>query len=85
MLSDLVADDRRLHPQYWLCRSDDHSRFAYARVSDFYRVSDGLLWAHLSHGWLVSARSGRRLARQTGSVFYDTTTNEPVYYYDVSY
>jgi hypothetical protein len=77
--------NRRLHPQYWLCRSDDNSLFAYARVTDCYRKSDGELWTRLSEGWLISARSGRRIARQRGSVFYDATTDEPVYYYELSY
>jgi hypothetical protein len=85
MLPDLPVDDTRARPQYWLCRSDDHSRFAYARVYDFFRRSDDTLWAHLSDGWLISARSGERLAYQVGSVFYDAVTHEPVYFYEASY
>jgi hypothetical protein len=85
MLSDLAVDDRLTRPQYWLCRSDGGTRFAYARVQDFFRESDHALWAHLSDGWLISARSGERLAYQVGSVFYDAVTREPVYFYEASY
>ncbi|HEY5013239.1 MAG TPA: hypothetical protein VIK61_11130 [Acidimicrobiia bacterium] len=75
--------DTRPQPQTWLCRSDDHhTRFAYARVHDFYRASDHALWAHLRDGQLISARSGHPLAYQIGSVFYDTDTDQPIYQYE---
>jgi hypothetical protein len=67
-----------------LCRFDDHSWFAYGRVHDFIRRSDHTLWAHLSDGWLISARSGQRLAYQVGNVFYDAVTHEPLYSYESS-
>jgi hypothetical protein len=85
MVPNRVVDDTRVRPQYWLCRSDDHSRFAYARIDDFFRQSDRTLWAHTSDGWLISARSGQRLAHQVGSVFYDAVTEEPVYFYEATY
>ncbi len=64
-----------------LRRSDDGSVFAYARGPDlFFRQSDHALWARLSDGWLVSARSGDRLAYQVGRVFFDAGTDEALYY-----
>ncbi len=78
MRPDRVADETRR--QRWLCRIDDHSAYAYARGHDFIRWSDHTLWAHLSAGKLLSARSGECLAYQIGNVFYDSTTHEPVYY-----
>ena len=57
--------------------------FAYAVGGhDFYRAGDHLLWAHESDGLLLSARSGRPLARREGKVFYDTETDLPLYYED---
>ena len=79
MLPGVVLAEGRPIPQWWLYRCDDHSQFAYARVRDFYRCSDDMPWAHLANRWLISARSGRRLAYQMGSVFYDVDTDEPVY------
>jgi hypothetical protein len=71
---------RHIIPQRWLCRSEDHRPFAYARGHDYIRRSDDTLWAHLSDGVLVSARSGEPLAYQVGSTFYDYQTRQPVYY-----
>jgi hypothetical protein len=79
MLLDPVADEQ-LRPQAWLCRFDDGSRFAYTHYHDFIRLSDHVLWAQLSDGWLISVRCGRRLAYQVGSVFYDAVTHEPLYF-----
>lgn len=80
MVPNLVADERRLRSQRWVCRFDDDSAFAYARGHDFIRCRDHTLWAHLSDGLLLSARSGERFAYQVGSVFYDAATHEPIYY-----
>ena len=66
--------------QRWLCRVADDSAFAYARGHDFIRSSDHQLWAHLSQGQLLSARSGEPLAYRDGDVFYDAATDEPLYY-----
>jgi hypothetical protein len=71
-----AALDRRR----WLCKVDDDTAFAYARGHDFIRGRDHALWAHLSNGWLLSARSGRRLAYQVGHVFYDAASGAAVYY-----
>jgi hypothetical protein len=55
--------------------------FAYAMHGhDFYRVADNSLWAHESEDLLLSARSGRPLARRTGNVFYDFDSDAPLYY-----
>ena len=80
MVSDLATAETQQRPQRWLCRSDDHSAFAYARGHDFIRRSDQTLWAHLSDGVLLSARSGDLLAYQVGSAFYDYQTRQPLYY-----
>ncbi len=85
VLAERAVDTSGVRPQYWLCRAEDHSRFAYVRVHDFYRESDHELWARLEGEWLLSVRSGRPLARQFGSVFFDTDTDEPVYFYESSY
>jgi hypothetical protein len=77
---DLRADERQQRSRRWLCRFDDHTEFAYARGHDYIRCSDQTLWAHLSCGQLLSARSGDCLAYQLGSVFYHALTHEPVYY-----
>jgi hypothetical protein len=55
--------------------------YAYATHGhDFYRVADNLLWAHESEDLLLSARSGRPIARRTGDVFYDIDSDTPLYY-----
>lgn len=80
MVIDLVTIETPHQPQRWLCRSDDHSEFAYARGHDYIRRSDHTLWAHLSHGVLLSARSGKPLAYQLDHTFYDYQTRQPLYY-----
>jgi hypothetical protein len=72
---DLMPDRRR-----WLRKVDDDTAFAYARGHDFVRGRDNALWAHLSNGWLLSARSGDPLAYQVGHVFYDAASGAAVYY-----
>jgi hypothetical protein len=79
MAIDLEAEAQQ-QPSRWLCRSDDHSPFAYARGHDYIRASDHALWAHISDGVLLSARSGQPLAYQIGSAFYDYQTRKAVYY-----
>jgi hypothetical protein len=79
-LVELAEAETPYHPQRWLCRCDDHSPFAYARGHDYIRRSDDTLWAHLSDGVLISARSGDPLAYQVGNAFYDYQTRQPVYY-----
>jgi hypothetical protein len=80
MFVDVSAAESQPHPQRWLCRANDHSAFAYARGHDYIRRSDHTLWAHLSDGALLSARSGEPLAYQLGSAFYDYQTRQPLYY-----
>lgn len=62
-----------------LCRLTANEVFAYAVGHDFHRAADHELWAHESEGLLLSARFGTPLARRIGNVFYDITTNEPLY------
>jgi hypothetical protein len=80
MIVDHGAAEAETHPQHWLCRSDDRSVFAYARGHDYIRRSDRTLWAHISDGVLISARSGEPLAYQVGNAFYDYNTRQPLYY-----
>jgi len=80
MVREARGDDPPSVAPRWLCRSDDDTVFAYARGHDFIRRSDDTLWAHLSEGSLISARSGNCLAYQVGSVFHDAVTHVPVYY-----
>jgi hypothetical protein len=80
MLVELAEAETPYHPQRWLCRCNDRSPFAYARGHDYIRRSDDTLWAHLSDGVLISARSGDPLAYQVGNAFYDYQTRQPVYY-----
>ncbi len=64
-----------------LYRVSDDEFFAYALTRrDFLLVSDGRLWAHDSHDWLVAANSGVLLAHRTGSVYHDPQTGSPLYY-----
>jgi hypothetical protein len=64
-----------------LYRVSDDEFFAYALTRrDFVLVSDGGLWAHESHDWLVAAHSGALLAHRTGGVYYDVQTGSPLYY-----
>jgi hypothetical protein len=72
--------ERDLHRRRLLCRFDDHRPFAYAYGRDFIRCSDHTLWAHLTNGKLLSARSGQLLAYQHDNLFYDADTHQPIYY-----
>jgi hypothetical protein len=80
MVLQAVPEDVKTRPRRWLCRVEDHTTFAYAHGHDFIRRSDNVVWAHLSDGQLISARSGTPLAYEVGSVFYDAATGEPLYY-----
>jgi hypothetical protein len=77
---DHLGGGHDLHRRRLLCRFDDHRPFAYARGNDFIRCSDHTLWAHLTDGQLLSARSGNLLAYQRDNVFYDANTHQPIYY-----
>jgi hypothetical protein len=64
-----------------LYRVGDDEYFAYALTRrDFLLVSDGRLWAHKSHDWLLAAYSGVLLAHRTGNVYYSPETGSPLYY-----
>ena len=64
-----------------LYRVADDEYFAYALTRrDFLLVSDGRLWAHKSHDWLLAAYSGVLLAHRTGNVYYSPETGSPLYY-----
>jgi hypothetical protein len=47
---------------------------------DFVRVSDGKMWAHESHKWLVAADTGVALAHRTGHIYYRAEDGVPLYY-----
>ena len=80
MQTELTTGGQDQSARRVLCRVEDGSPFAYARGDEFIRSRDHALWAHFSNGWLLSARSGDRLAFQRGSLFYDAETGAPVYY-----
>ncbi len=65
----------------FLYRVADDELFARAsNRRDFVRLSDGALWAHESHDWLVAAASGAALAHRTSGVYYSAETGAPLYY-----
>jgi hypothetical protein len=64
-----------------LYRVVDDALFARAlNRRDFVRVSDGMLWAHESHEWLVAAESGVVLAHRTRDIYYDPDSGLALYY-----
>jgi hypothetical protein len=64
-----------------LYRVVDDELFARAvNRRDFVRVSDGTLWAHESHDWLVAAGSGVAIAHRTGHIYYGADDGLPLYY-----
>jgi hypothetical protein len=63
-----------------LCRFDDGQVFAYTRGHDLIRTADHTLWAHESGDILLSARSGRPIARRVGKAYLDVESNAPLYY-----
>jgi hypothetical protein len=64
-----------------LYRVVDDELFARAvNRRDFVRVSDGALWAHESHDWLVAAGSGVAIAHRTGQIYYGADDGLPLYY-----
>ncbi len=75
-----IESDRGPHVRR-LCRFEDGAVFAYAeRGHEFVRASDRELWAVERDDALVSARSGVVLAHRRGRVYFDTETDEPLYY-----
>jgi len=77
---DPHCSEHALARRQFLCRFDDHRPFAYARGHDYIRCADHALWAHLTNGKLLSARSGCPLAYQRDNIFYDANTHQPIYY-----
>ncbi len=63
-----------------LCRFDNGQVFAYRRGHDLIRAADHTLWAHQSGDILLSARSGRPIARRDGKAYLDIESNTPLYY-----
>jgi signal transduction protein with GAF and PtsI domain len=78
--SNGLADPRRPEHQRQLCRFDDNQVFAYKRGHDLIRVADHTLWAHESGEILLSARSGRPIARRVGKTYLDVESDTPLYY-----
>jgi len=60
--------------------ADDELVACASNRRDFARVSDGTLWAHESHDWLVAAGSGVPLAHRTRGIYYSADTGAPLYY-----
>ena len=79
---DISAGATRRDGCRYLCSVDDGEAFAYATPTghDFFRAADHMPWAHESDGLLLSARSGAPLARRAGTVFYDVTNDQLLYY-----
>jgi hypothetical protein len=84
MVIDLTEETEPNEATCWLFRCEDGSPFAFARGHDFIRLVDHTLWSRLSDGRLLSARSGDCLAYQMDRLFYDPTTDEPLYYVPAS-
>ena len=64
----------------YLYRVDDGAPFAYERSRrNFCLVSDGTLWAHESHRWLLSATTSVALVHRIGAKYYDPETGVAVY------
>ena len=78
---DFVTDeDQPRVSAGWLYRCEDRSPFAFAHGDAFIRCADHSRWARVRDAWLISERSGARLAYRVGNVFYDAMSDEPVYY-----
>ena len=80
MALDVVTASDQPGSDCWLYRCDDRAPFAYARGEEFIRYADDARWARLCDNWLVSERSGARLAYRAGNLFYDAVSHEPLYY-----
>jgi len=80
MALDVVPAADRPVSDCWLYKCDDCAPFAYARGEEFIRYADHARWARLHDDWLVSERSGARLAYRAGNLFYDAVSHEPLYY-----
>jgi len=80
MALDVVTASDQPGSDCWLYRCDERAPFAYARGEEFIRYADDARWARLCDNWLVSERSGARLAYRAGNLFYDAVSHEPLYY-----
>jgi hypothetical protein len=74
------ADPRIAEHRRQLCRFDDGRVFAYKRGHDLIRAADHTLWARESGQILLSARSGRPIARRVGKAYFDVDSDAPLYY-----
>jgi hypothetical protein len=64
----------------YLYRVHDGAPFAYERSRrNFCLVSDGTLWAHESHGLLLSATTSVALLHRIGAKYYDPETGVALY------
>jgi anti-anti-sigma regulatory factor len=65
---------------HYIFRAGESSPFAYASSRhDFSLVSDGSLWAHLSHDWLLEAGSGAVLAHRTHGSYFSVDSGVCLY------
>ena len=79
-LLDFVADENQFPmPVDWLYRCADGSPFAFAHGEEFIRWADHTRWARLCDDWLISERSGARLAYWVGNLLYDAESHAPFY------
>jgi ABC-type transporter Mla MlaB component len=75
-----VLDTRSPLRTRYLYRTGESAPFAYASSRhDYSLVSDGSLWAHDSHDWLLAAASGAVLAHRTRGSYFSPSTGEPIY------
>jgi hypothetical protein len=71
---------RQLSEPRYLFRAGESVPFAYASSRyDYSLVSDGRLWAHTSHDWLLAAGSGAVLAHRTRGAYFSPDTAECLY------
>jgi STAS domain len=77
-----VLDTRSPLRTRYLYRRGESAPFAYASSRhDYSLVSDGSLWAHDSHDWLLAAGSGAVLAHRSRESYFSPSTGEPIYSY----
>lgn len=85
MVLDDSADRQASPRQHWLYRCADRSPFAYSHGQEFIRWGDHSRWALVCDDRLLSMRSGVCLAYRVGNVYYDASSDEPLYYVPSSF
>jgi ABC-type transporter Mla MlaB component len=74
------ADTRAPSRTRYLYRTGESVPFAYASSRhDYSLVSDGSVWAHASHDWLLAAGSGAVLAHRTRGSYFSPSSGECIY------